>query len=312
MPKRKSSPTQRPARVLVECSPHRITGGTSIKELSDNHIEHESHIEFHAIATLSLCHDVLGMDSQATKEEYWDGDVKRIHTPDFQVKTFQHPRLLVEVKSLEHFIQSSKLQKYLHIARHYRQRQQPFVFLVDAQLEHEPRFSSVILLSRYVTSKVPEVAVSHATSALESGPLSIFELMEKACLELVDIYTLIARRTICFDWSKTLDQNTSVSLPNQPYKGLQLDDILNSTRHSGLLAELALGCEPTDKRLLADAAAWRQSHCPLSPFNFVGGFSGQPPLRDLRNEEHSPRAPWRRRNFAPGCAAFATKTSGEK
>lgn len=297
---KKSRGPNSPVRVLVDCSPHRITGGANFGELTDEDVEHESYHESDALVTIPLCHDVSSFKSQASKEPYGTDKEPQHHIPDFTVNCFVEG-LRIEVKALASLVHDDSLTKYAAIGKGYLDRNVPFALLVDAQLQQAPRFDAVKLLSRYLTSTVPTAVLERATNALRNGPLLIPELKEAASLNLVDVWTLIARRHVTFDWALPLDSHkTKVSLPNQPFAGLRLEDILNSTRFSPLLAELALGRRPADKQLLADAATWRQSGRPLTPWQFVGGFGKAAPLRDLREEEYIPRDARRRRDYAPG------------
>lgn len=301
---RKSS--KKPVRVLVECSPHRTTGGGNVAGLMEIDAEHESYPERHSLAALVLCRNVRSIASQASEEPYIFGDKLHHHIPDFTVDSFA-PGLRIEVKALASLVHKESLEKCLAIALGYLERGIPFAFLVDAQLEEQPRFDSIKLLFRYASSKVPETVLARALAALAGGPLSIRDIKARASLELVDVWTLIARRHLCFDWTIPLHPDTTVvSLPDRPFGGLKLEDILCSTRFGGLLAELALGRRPTDQRLLADAASWRQHGRPLGPWSFVGGFQDAEPFRDLGEEEFIPRSARRRRNHAPGFGAVKT------
>lgn len=289
------------ARTLVECSPHRTTGGGYYKGLTELDVEYESRNEANAIDTLVLCHDVYKIASQPITETYEYEGKTRHYTPDFIVDTFV-PGLRIEVKSVANFVShTSSHDKYLAIAKAYRQRDIGFAFLVDAQLEEEPRFSNVKLLQRYVGSTVPPTVLERARAVLSDGPLTVAELQQRASLELVDVWTLIARQHLSFDWRTPLDRHaTAVSLPDQPFGGLKLADILRSTRFGDFLAEMALGRRATDKRLMADATTWRRIDRPLEPWSFVESPRFTPPLRDLGPEERIPRSPERRRDFAPG------------
>ncbi|GAB4062403.1 hypothetical protein [Uliginosibacterium sediminicola] len=303
--------TAKAVRTLVECSPHRTTGGGFYKGLMDHHAEYESHIEELAIKTFVLCHDVRKISSQPITETYeLDG---RLHgyTPDFIVDAFV-PQLRIEVKSLAHLAKGgSRSDKYLAIAAAYRQQHFPFSFLVDAQLEAQPRRENVELLWRYANSTVPTHVVEQATLALTRGPLAVPELLATTSLALVDVWTLVATKHLCFDWGTRLDRHTSVvSLPDQPFGGLRLEDVLSSTRYGGLLAEMAMGRRPTDRRLLADAATWRRHDCPLEPWSFVGGTALKTPLRSLEPTEQFPRDSQRRRDFAPGKRPFPARDAG--
>lgn len=298
------------ARTLVECSPHRTTGGGYYKGLTELDAEYESPNENNAIDTLVLCHDVHKIASQPIEEPYeYEGKICH-YTPDFIVDTFV-PGLRLEVKSVANLLNhTASLNKYLAIARAYHQRGVSFAFLIDAQLEAQPRFDNVKLLQRYVSSTVPPEVLERALRALHHHPLTVTELQARATLGLVDVWTLIARQHICFDWSQHLDRHTTmVSLPNQPFGGLQLGGILRSTRFGDFLAEMALGRRATDKRLMADATSWRRIDNPLEPWSFVGSPRFTAPLRNLRPEECIPRSPQRRRDFAPGIRAVPPRST---
>ncbi|SDG56307.1 hypothetical protein [Propionivibrio dicarboxylicus] len=292
-----------PIRHLAECSPHRTTGGRFVEGITQFDAEYESHIESGVLNHLLLCHDVRAITSQASEEPYSLEGKIRHHIPDFTVDAFVDG-LRLEVKSLTFLVREDSLDKYVAIARAYRERQIPFAFLVDAQLAEEPRSSSVKLLSRYVTSRVPANNVARITETLTAGPLSILDLMTRASVELVDVWSMIATRKICFDWSIPLHPRTTVvSLPAQPFGGLALESIIGSGRYSGLLAEMAMGRRPANKPLLADAATWRRSRQPVSPRGFFGGAVLGAPLRSLTEEERLFRNAYHRGGFSLGQVA---------
>jgi hypothetical protein len=262
-----------PIRDVIKVSPHRVTGGGSIEDLTiGGDVLHESPNEKKAIPLLSLCHDVVDFRSQGSREPYVVDGKTHEHIPDFNAHTTFASNLRIELKSLESLMKDSNLEKAVNIGRGYRERGEPFAFLVDAQIEQEPMFSNVHLLARYVTSKPRDEALLRVTTLLSSGGLPISAVMQQANLELVDIYTLIARRHLCIDMSQPLNAESLVSLPNQPFKGLSLENILRSTRFGHLLERLALGHRPTDKPLMEAAKDWRQRRRPNGVFNFVGGF----------------------------------------
>lgn len=303
----KKSPHPKAARTLVECSPHRTTGGGHFIGLTERNVEYEYRNEAHAIHTLVLCHDVHKISSQPITEPYEHLGTTHRYTPDFIVDTFL-PGLRIEVKSVENLLKdTARSDKYLAIAAMYTKAGIGFAFLVDAQLEQQPRFSNVQLLHRYVTSNAPADTERRALAALSKAPLSVTELKTRANVDLVDIWTLIARRRICFDWATRLDpQNTLLSLPNQPFEGLKLEDVLRSTRFGDSLAALAVGRRTTDQRVLADAETWRRPDRHPEPWSFVGGTDFTTPIRDLGREERLPRSPERRRDFTLGIGPAAT------
>lgn len=300
-PKKTNKQVDSPVRNLVECSPHRITGGLFVDGLMEFDAEYESSIESPALDFLLLCHDVRKIASQASKEPYCLNGRLRHHVPDFTVNAHVDG-LRLEVKALSNLLGSeATMEKYLSVARGYRERGVPFAFLVDAQLAESPLAASMSLLSRYVLSPVPAERVGRVLVALRRGELRVPALMAEAKVNLVDVWSLIARRQICFNAPERLNPHTSiVSLPGQPYEGMRLESILCSTRFGGLLAEMAMGRRPTNKSLLADAASWRLSNIPVNPSGFVGGFKRAKPLRPLTESEQVFRVPGRRRDFTSG------------
>lgn len=282
---RKRKRKSRQESSLVEITPHRTSGGCLVPGLTEGHAEYESRHEFHALITLLLCHDVSKIVSQPSRETYLHEGKVRYYTPDFSVETFVSG-LRIEIKALQYLVRSDDLDKYAAIAKSLRNSGIPFTILTDAQLDIEPRFSNVKLLVRYVTSEVPIAIVQEASQALESGPLTVSELLERTSLGLVDVWTLISRRHLCFDWMQALNSATTlVSLPGQPFGGLKLEDVIGSSRYGGLLAELALGRRPTDKRMLADAAAWRRTPHIFNPWATVGGLQVGKALRPREPDE---------------------------
>lgn len=288
-----------PSRHLVEVSPHRTTGGVHVEELTPYPAEYESPYEKLAIPLLLLCHDVRTIRSQHKRIYVDSKGIEHEYTADFLVELPASTKLL-EVKSLRFLLEPEQLAKYLEIAKHFQRTKQPFGFLVDAQLVQQPLRSIANLLFRYVTAQPSEDVVERSAIALQEGPMPIADLCNTTGLTLADAYTLIAKRHLCIDWACSLNKTSQVSLPNNPYRGLLLDDILRSTRHGDLLETLALGRGTPDQHRLADAAAWRQTRQPLAPWNFAGGFSGAEPLRDLGEEECRARKSWERRDRAPG------------
>lgn len=305
MPKHGNSPRRSDIqsgvlRKLVDCVPYRTTGGRHLESLTLYPIEHESHNEKHALWLLPLCHDVLRIFTQASRESYSDEEViERFHIPDITVET-PTGSLSLEIKSLQWLFRDESLNKYQQVARGYLDQKKRFAFLVDAQIEQNPMFGSVKILRRYMQCEIIPETQGKALQLLQGGPLNIADLMGRSSIRLVDVFVLIARRVICFDWSQPLNESTLVSLPDQPFEGLKLENILRSTRYGGLLAELALGRRPTDQSIMADAPLWRQFRSPPGPFQFIGGFPGGLPLRDIGIAESCTGTIWNRRDRAPG------------
>jgi hypothetical protein len=291
-----------PSRQLVEVSPHRTTGGLQVEELTPYPAEYESTYEKLVIPRLLLCRDIKKVYSQQVRT-YLDQDgVERQYTADFMAEHSDIETLL-EIKPLKFLLHPEHLPKYLAIAKHFRKSKQAFAFIVDEQLFCEPQKSNANLLMRYLTSPLPVEALVHVTEVFQlKQAMAIIELCDVASCSLAEAYTLIAQRRMCFDWTQKLTKSSLVSLPDQPFKGLLLEDILRSSRHGDLLAALALGRGTPDQYRLEVTTAWRQTRPPLTPWNFVGGFSKAAPLRNLGATELAPRKSWERRDRAPGQA----------
>lgn len=297
---KKAAGLNAPSRRLVEASPHRTTGGLQIEDLTPYPAEYESPYEKLVIPRLLLCRDVQKVYSQQERSYLDREGIEHQYTADFLVK-HSDTETLIEVKPLKFLLHPEHLPKYLDIAKHFRENKQAFAFIVDAQLFCEPHKTNTNLLMRYLTSPLPSEALAQVMEALLSNRLmSIAELCDTARCSLAEVYILIAQRHLCIDWTLKLTKSTSISLPDQPLKGLFLEDILRSTRHGDLLAKLALGRGAPDRYQLADTTPWRQSRLPLTPWNFAGGFSTAAPLRDLREEEFCARKSWERCDRAPG------------
>lgn len=271
--RKKTSKKSDGSRDVIKSSPHRITGGGHIEGLTlDGNALHESPNERNAIPFLTLCRDVLSLSSQKTEYLESANGKTTENTPDFTVNTTFSGCLRLELKSLASLMRDSNIEKAVAIGNLYRQHDIPFAFLVDAQIMQEPQFSNVKLLGRYITSTPPPEVIESATTVLAEGALPIRGVMQQTELKLVDIYVLIARRHLCIDMLVSLSTESSISLPDQPHKGLSLENTLNSTRFGHLLERLALGRRPKDKQLVAAAKDWRRPNRPLGVFNFVGGL----------------------------------------
>ena len=288
----------------ADFSPHRIHGGGAFPGLTAETAEYESVNEFHTLCTLGLCHDVLQIIGQPPKDRYVQNGVSREYTPDFTVR-MTDCKMRLEIKSISTFVLSdSAINKYLAIAKSYAERGEPFALLLDVQLEDRPRFESVSLLARYLGNKPHAHTIARAAAALQKGPLRVQQLLESAELTLSDVWTLIARRHLCFDWGRALDPSrTEVSLPGQPFEGLKLEHILRSTRYGRFVEQMALGGRAPDKRLLAGAQDWRRPSRTPQPWSVVGCCEFGEPLRSLEPQERLPRNPDLRRSRAPGLGA---------
>ncbi len=268
------------ARHLVTSSPHRATGGGRIPELADEDVQYESPNEKLAISLLAFCHDVTHIASQPTKLIYTNDGVDHEYTPDFRVRTrFTQGDLYLEIKSIADLTRASQVEHYGMIAAALRTRCIDLAFLVNAQIFVKPRAAWVEFLRRYMPSELRDGAAVRIRQMLEDGPRTAQALIDLGC-ELVDIWTMVAQRHLCIDWDHPfISLDVSVSLPNHPFEGLSLENILTEGRFGRFLGELALGRRTADQRIVAAAATWRQVRHPVGPLSNVGGIIDESPLR---------------------------------
>jgi len=290
-----------PVRYLPDAAPHRMAGGWNVEGITPYDAGHESENEKNALWLLALCHDVTEIRSQPSKEEYEDASGNLCtHIPDFLVTTTDGP-LYVEIKSLSELCRPKSLDKYTSVARGYMKRGKRFALLVDAQLRQEPLFRTISILRRYVNSEMEAKKAASILGKLKHGALTALELLKDEDISLVDIFTMMAQRKICFDLSRPVfAEQLSLSLPDQPFEGLKIANILHSTRYGDLLERMAMGHRPTNQSELARAQNRRQFNQPVNPFQFFGGFTASPPIRDLGKSESHARKTWDRRSQAPG------------
>lgn len=302
-----------PARKLIEVASHRTTGGIFLEGITPYAAEHESYVGRYALATLALCHDVLEMKTEPFVQEYQDAQgKKRRYTPDIFIRT-PSSEIIIEMKPLAYLFTSSALKKYQEIAAHFALIQKRFAFLVDAQVEDGARFGNVKILFRYAHSHMPEDALQKIKLWRNDRAIPIKQLMELLKIQLVEVYTAIAQKHLCINWSEPVSEDSLVSHPNQPIERLSIEQVLSASRYGPALEQLAMGITPTDKRVLAAGKTWRSKKIELNAFSSTGGFQREKALRDLTQDELRVGTIWSRRDRAPGKAINqAIPTNKEK
>lgn len=298
------------SRNLVECVPYRTTGGGQIPGLTTEDVQYESPNEKRAIAILALCHDVKHIESQPEQLIYQLDSETRRYTADFKIKAdFWDGDIYIEAKSIRFLVQPDEVRKYRAIAANLKHRGTPLFFLVDEQMEVRPLADWVGLLYRYTAGDLRKVAIEQILDALKPGPVSVKQLISDGHA-LVDIWTMLARRNACVDYEQPFDPlNALVSLPNQPFKGLSLENILGSGRFRGFLGELALGGRATNKYIMASAETWRQLRRPYGCLSNIGGAVNEPPLHPVGSEELTAVITRHSGNQAAGLSATPTPHS---
>ncbi len=273
-------------RSVIRANPHRTVGGFSAPDAPDVQLEWESWGERYAIVTLLHCADVLQLRTQSRPFKYKDEDgVEHKYTPDL-VATTDKGSVSIEIKPLKFLVRGSNLQKYVSIARAAIDQGISLRFLTDEQIEVEPRLPTLLKLRRYARSPLPLGLVESATRALSCGQMELATLASQPGLSSTAVFTLIAQKHLTLDLDKPLNGSSIVRLPRSSAEPLTYARIQNSGRHACLLEQLAMGCEPTDKYLLASAAAGRQPRHADNPWTMVGGCSP----RRTNDHHHTQRA----------------------
>ena len=273
--KKKSCPASGsgPVRTVIEQCPHRMTGAMDFPGVTVYPAVWESHLERFLICLLAFCEDVSMIKAQSIHLAYFFDGVMRQYTPDIEI-VINNLKKYIEVKALAQLIREKSLEKYLAIAKSIQSQGEHLDFITNDQMP--PMWTSnANLLLRYLKQECPTPVQEQVSKALESGACTIRDVLAELgpAVALVDIYTLIARRHLCFDWDECLTSNALVSLPDKPFKRMTYEAIRTAGRFADLLASMALGHRPPDERLLAAAGARRWPLSGPSPLGFVGGFS---------------------------------------
>lgn len=261
-----------PVREVVDQSPHLQVGEIHQEGKTTYPVAWESPHERKLIYLFLMCDDVVKIETQAKEWVYRiDGDEKeRRCYPDARLVTTTE-QLYLEVKSLRYFVKPKTLEKYLAIARSFIDTDHRFAILTDDQINFR-WYDNAFLLARYRSRPVTPEIERAILDACKNGEVVIADLLIQAAglVALADVYALLTRRTLAFDWDKSLTREASVSLPKQPFAGMTYERISSSGRFADLLAEVALGRRPSDQRLLAAKRARRRPLSPSSASGFVG------------------------------------------
>lgn len=220
-----------------------------------------------------MCDDVSEIASQKETIVYEHDGKAHKYTADIHITT-PTEKILLEVKTLPHLIKSKSLDKYLVIARWFQTQQRKFEFVAADQI-NLTWFENAFFLRRYLNLRSDFPAKAEVFDRLTVGAMAmgeLFQALQDRCLP-AQIFVLIAHRELCFDWDVALSRNSKISLPNQSYERMTYARTRSSTRHAGLLAQLAVGCRPEDRQLLAAKSARRWAPTGINPFGFVGGLS---------------------------------------
>lgn len=264
-----------PSRVVIEQSPHRITGALEFPGVTIYPAQFETAGEEGFLKLLPICSDVVEAAAQAEEEAYeLDGAIHH-YTSDVRLRltTTENSYIHIEEKSLGYLVKPHNLKKYLAIAQALRSRGHQLHFVTHDQLKPVWRDNAHLLL-RYLHNKVPIEFEQRVIGALPQAREIDALLTElNACDMLADLYALIAHKKLCIDWDHPLNRRALVSLPDQPFARMTYERIRTSGRFADLLAEMAMGRRPADQRLRTAARARRWPLSGPSPVGFVGALT---------------------------------------
>lgn len=299
MPKvrtRNARKTRQAARQVVRLNPHRSIVTGHLPGLAPYPLAWESYLEQIATKLLSVCHDVRSIATQPTVLEIHTAERSRKYHPDLLLKLETEGGLesiLVEIKPLAVLVLEPTLTRLLQVADECMNQGIRFCILTDDQIYAGPNRQNALLLWRYMKGAMPPAdRIERLSMCLErGGPMQIQQLLDAADIDLVDVYTLLAKRLLRFSKSEVINRRALVALPAHT-GGLRYADVQAAGRYGDLVEEVALGHRPPDWRILETQALQRRPRPGAGVFSAVGGFSGAAPLRDLRPEEYSPRSAW--------------------
>lgn len=230
-------------RDVIKQSPHRITGGHTVPDLSDHPLGRESDLEQQTIKQIICCHDISGVESQQTRE-YVDPDgVVRKYTPDLCAMVGRTERD-VEVKPLIVLLDPEKRLHYAMLSKCLHASGRQLDFMTDDQVTNSPRDATADLLKRYRCHPIAEAGLQYLKRILGNGPITIRSILTErgSPVSLADIYAAVSQRHLWIDWGIPLSTASLVALPHRGFGGLSYEDVLYSGRHGLVLEKLVLGC----------------------------------------------------------------------
>lgn len=256
-------------RDVVRRSPHRITGGGLISDLSSASLNYESPLESDAIKQVACCRDVRALNTQRTIQYVNLEGETRAYTPDLIVDVGGVERL-IEVKPLAVLLRPETREYYAAISTCLHRAVQQLDFLTDDQLRVSPRRATADQLKRYRAHPIPKTVLSFLADALCEGPRTIRSLLidRIGTGTLADFYAAVSQRHIWIDWNDPLLPDAKVALPNSHFGGLNYEDVLHSGRNGLLLERMVLDGGPESERLLAVEEARRKLLPRPSAFGF--------------------------------------------
>lgn len=265
-----------PSRVVIEQSPHRMTGAMELPGVTLYPSQFETAGEERLHGVLLLCSDVTEIAAQPQEEAYELDGVTRHYTSDARLRLttlVDSSYVHVDEKSLAYLVKPDNLTKYLAIARALRSRGDQLNFITHDQLK--PVWcDNAHLLFRYLRNPVSADFEQRLIEALpEAREIAALLAELNASDKLAELYGLVAQKKLCINWDVPLNRRASVSLPDQPFARMTYERIRTSGRFADLLAEMALGRRPSDQRLRAAARAWRWPLSGPSPLGFVGALT---------------------------------------
>jgi hypothetical protein len=275
LPKKKQKkPTEDRARFIIDQCPHRITGEVNLPWGQLRSPEHESALEGDAIYVLVMCWDVHSIMSQPERINYTDENgMQRRYTADLLL-TLDAGTKRIEIKPLAICLKEDVIARMLDVAQVFAKRNEIFDILTDDVIRQQPRLDICRRLRGFLKQSVSDEVSHRVCEAFGNGPLKVSDLLVSLGGERhwADVLAMVAHRQLCISWQEPYSKDMQVSLPNLPFSPLTYVALTNSGRFCPLVQKLALGCRPTDQRLLAAARAENRSISLPDPFGVVGSL----------------------------------------
>lgn len=281
---------KKPARKVIHRGPTHPVGTVTTDKENGVGVQWESKLERQCIQALTLCVDVENIQTQPLAIEYLINGITKKAFPDIQILA-SGKKTLIEVKPTEKLLKEKTLEKQLALSIAIREAGFDYHFMTDEIFENKTFSRNISLMRRYRNGTLTREDILLITNIAQTeNTISLTELSSKSNLSLSHCYTALAQQHICCDLLKEIDNQTIISIPNNPYKPLTLDELLNQDRNANLLEKISLGIRPDCEQIVEtkkdSGLVWD-----LHP---ISGFIGR--IRHIKDENSLNRSEKRYRN----------------
>lgn len=201
----------KPARPIVQRSPHRTVGAVHMPSLQAEPIEWESFRERAFIRLAVLCPDLRRLEFQPFGIEYRDGEGQsRTYTPDFLLTLASGRRVVVEVKT-EPYVEQFR-QVYNLCSPILKDRGCAFYVVTDRHMDAR-REDRAELIRRYARSAVPSARSEQVLALVRHSARGIgYRQLLQAGVTREEVFHLVGRRALIATPSLEILESTVLNL----------------------------------------------------------------------------------------------------